>query len=59
MLADALRRASLRRRYDGTEDGEVVAGAAGQDEEVPHGVIVGQTLPGVEDDACGIKEASG
>src|SRR4051812_27425221 len=40
-------------------DGDEVAGAAGEDEAVPDGVVEGEAVPEVEDDAGGVGDAAG
>ena len=44
---------------DEEEDGEVVGDAAGEDEEVPGGVEVAETVEGEEGDAQCVSESSG
>lgn len=36
-----------------------MAGAPGEDEEVPDGVVIAEAVPAVEDDAGRVEEASG
>src|SRR5690606_5844228 len=40
------------------KDGEEVAHAPRQDEEVPHGGVVGHAVEGVEEDAAGVGEVA-
>src|SRR3954469_7568134 len=40
-------------------DGDEVAGAAGEDEAVPDGVVEGEGVPEVEDDARGVGDPAG
>ncbi|MBN1269264.1 MAG: aminodeoxychorismate synthase component I [Kiritimatiellae bacterium] len=49
---------SGRRGDDIEHDGEEVADARGEYEQVPQGVVVGQALPGVEDHAGGVEQAA-
>lgn len=44
---------------DVADGGDYVAGAASNHEEMPDGVVVAQPVPGVEDDAQGVAEATG
>ncbi len=39
-------------------NGEEVAGASGEDEEVPNGMVEEEAVPCVEDAACGVCEAA-
>ena len=43
----------------GAQDGEVMAGAATKDEEVPNGVGIGDALGGVENDSSGVEQPAG
>ena len=48
----------LRSRNDETEYGEEVEGAPGQNEKVPYGVVVGESLPQIEEDTSRIRQTA-
>jgi len=47
------------RRNNVIEDGAIVSGTAGQDEDVPGGVEITESIESEEDDTQGVGEASG